>query len=106
MCVLGAIGGEGACPLDECVAAGIGVGVDEDQLARCLGESSEERVGFRVGVAKNGDRVPCRENVGRGELEVEARFELGAVRRVLNGEGDRARAHRRGGRARALRPWR
>ena len=76
---VGAFGGEGAGALDKRVAASIGVGVDEDELARCFGERSEERVGFGIGIAQDGDGVPCGENAWRGEFEAEAFFECGAV---------------------------
>ena len=68
MCVSGACGGESAGAFDERVAAGVGVGVDEDELAGGLGERGEERIGFGVGVAQDGDGVPCGEDAWAAEV--------------------------------------
>ena len=49
---------QGRGAFDERVAAGVGVGIDEEKLAGRLGERGEEGVGLGVGVAQDGDRVP------------------------------------------------
>ena len=61
MCVCGARGRESPGALDEREAAGVGVGIDEEDLAGRLGERGEEGIGLGVGVAQDGDRVPCGE---------------------------------------------
>jgi len=43
--------------LDERVASGVGVGVDEEKLAGGLGERGEERIGFNGRVFEDGDRM-------------------------------------------------
>ena len=68
MCVCGACGGKCAGAFDKCMAAGVGVGVDEDELAGGLGECGEEGIGFGVGVAEDGDGVPRGENAWAAEV--------------------------------------
>ena len=60
---------EGTSALDERVAAGVGVGIDEDELAGHMGERREKCIGFGVGVAMNGDRMPGGQERGRRERE-------------------------------------
>ena len=43
---------------DEREAAGVGVGIDEEELAGRLRERGKECIGLCVGVAQDGDRVP------------------------------------------------
>ena len=103
---LGARCREGLGAFDERMAAGVGVGIDEDELTGGLGKRGEEGIGLGIGVAKDGDRVPGGDESGRREREAEAGFERCAVREAWSGAGGRARARRRDERATALRPWR
>ena len=69
--------GDGTRAFDECVTAGVGVGVDKDQLPGSLLESREKGVGFGIGIAQDGHGMPCSEDDGRREFDVEALFERG-----------------------------
>ena len=59
--------GEGTGAFDEGMAAGVCVGIDEDELAGGCGKGGEECVGFGIGVSKYGDGVPGGEDGGRYE---------------------------------------
>ncbi len=78
--------GDGTRAFDECVTAGVGVGVDKDQLPGSLLESREKGVGFGIGIAQDGHGMPC----SRGwrsdcELEVKCAFRGQRARTVLIG---------------------
>ena len=83
---VGARGGELPGALDERVAAGVGVGVDEDELAGGSGEHGEESVSFSVGVSEDGDGVPGGEDGGRRESDAELGFDCIAVEKDRTGE--------------------
>ena len=75
---VGAGSSKSAGAIDERMAAGVGVGIDENELTGCFGKRFEDCVGFGVGVAEDGYGMPCSENARRGEFEAEALFELDA----------------------------
>ena len=60
---------------DEREAAGVGVGIDENELAGRLSEGGEEGIGLGVGVVQDGDRMPGDEQRGRRECKAELCFE-------------------------------
>ncbi len=76
----GVVREEGAGALDERAAAGVGVGIAEEELGVGLGrdlfERGEERVGFGGGVLLEGDGVVGDEERGGAEVEATAGFDF------------------------------